>query len=152
MPLGRSLDPLWALWGQLRLWSRPTPLCACPQCPQLPELDWFHLWDSLSIQIFHRCRIYQEAHEDLICGFCSWWKDFHSSSLVAPPLWLSCGFSPTSVCGPPTEVCSQGCPGALRSALVRTGLRRGTAAWVVGALAATGAWGRQWTLAWEIWP
>ena len=51
-------------------------------------------------------------------------KDFRSSSLAAPPLQLSCGFSPTSVCG---------------SALVRTGHRGGMTAGVTGAPVATGA-------------
>ena len=31
------------------------------------------------------------------------WKDFHSSSLVAPPVVLSFGFDPTSVCAPPPQ-------------------------------------------------
>ena len=35
-------------------------------------------------------------------------RDFSFSSLVAQPLGLSCGFSPTSSCGPPTGLCSQG--------------------------------------------
>ncbi|KAJ8781437.1 hypothetical protein J1605_007697 [Eschrichtius robustus] len=39
-------------------------------------------------------------------------RDFSSSSLVALPLGLSCGFSPTSVCVPPTGICSSGCPRA----------------------------------------
>ena len=38
-------------------------------------------------------------------------RDFSSSSLDAWPLGLSCGFSPTSVCGPLTRVCSRGYPG-----------------------------------------
>ena len=33
-------------------------------------------------------------------------RDFHSSSLVALPLGLSFGFSPTSVCVPPSGICS----------------------------------------------
>ena len=75
--LGRSLDPLWALWGQLRLWSGPTPVCTCPQIPHLLKLDQGQLWDhSLSIQIFHRCRVYQADHRDLICGLCSCRKRF----------------------------------------------------------------------------
>ena len=146
-------DLLCALWGQLRLWSGPTPTCACPQSPQLPELDWFHLREHLlSIQIFHSCRVYQAICRDLIWGFCSWWKEFCSSSLVALPLVLSCGFSPTSMCGPPTGVHSQGCLGGLRSALVRTGHRVGMAAWVKGALVATGAWGSPRPQVWEIRP
>ena len=142
MPLGWSLDLLWALWGQHRFWSGPAPTCSCPQSPQLSELDWFHLWEhSLSIQIFHRRRVYQANYGDLICGLCGWQKDFCSSSLVVPPLGLSCVFSPTSGCGPPTGVCSQGCPRALGSASVRTGHGCGTAAWVTGAPVATGVQG-----------
>ena len=68
--LGMSLVPLWALWGLLRLWPGPTPVCTSPQNPQLLELDQFHLWE-LSIQIFHRCRVYQDDCRDLICGLCS---------------------------------------------------------------------------------
>ena len=139
LPLGWSLDLLWALWGQLRLWSGPTLMCACPQSPQLPELDWLPLWEHSSIQVFHRCRVYQADRGHLICGLCSWGKDFHSSSLVAPLLGLSCGFSPTSACGPPTGVCSRACPRALRSAPVRTGHRGGMASWVTGPSAVTGA-------------
>ena len=43
-------------------------------------------------------------------------RDCGFSSLVARPLGLSCGFSPTSACRPPTEVCSQGYPRAHESA------------------------------------
>ena len=50
-------------------------------------------------------------------------RDFSFSSLVAWPLGLSCGFSPTSACGPPTGVCSQGCPGSHETTLVRKGYR-----------------------------
>ena len=122
LPLGWSLDMLWALWISLRLWSGPIPVCAGPQSPQLPELDRFHLWEhSLSAQIFHRRRVYLSDHEDLICSLYSWWKDFRSSSLVAPSLEFSFGFIPTSACGPPTGVWSWGCLRALGSASVRTG-------------------------------
>ena len=68
-------------------------------------------------------------------------KVSHSSSFVAPPLGLSCGFSLISVCGLPTVLSSSGCPGALGSALVRTGCRGGMAAGAVGALTMTGVWG-----------
>ena len=37
--LSRSLDPLWALWGQLRLQPLPTPTCMCPQSSQMLKLD-----------------------------------------------------------------------------------------------------------------
>ena len=134
MPLGWSLDLLWALRGQLRLWSGPTLVCACPQSPQLPELDRFHLWEHSSIQIFHRCRVYQADHGDLICGMCSWQKDFCSSSLVAPPLGLSYGFSPTSACRAPTGVCS-----LEHSGLPQWGQgTEGMAAWVLRAPVTTG--------------
>ena len=77
LPLGWSLDLVCTLWGTLRLWSGPVPSCACPQSPQLPELDCFHLWEhSLSTQIFHRHRVYLADHGDLICSLCSWWKHF----------------------------------------------------------------------------
>ena len=36
MLLGRSLDLLWALWGQLRFWSALTPVFTCTQSPQFP--------------------------------------------------------------------------------------------------------------------
>ncbi|KAJ8781378.1 hypothetical protein J1605_007818 [Eschrichtius robustus] len=36
-------------------------------------------------------------------------RHFSSSSLVTRPLGRSCGFSPTSVCGLPTGICSRGC-------------------------------------------
>ena len=35
-------------------------------------------------------------------------RDFSSSSFVAQLLGLSCGFSPTSLCHPPTGVCCRG--------------------------------------------
>ena len=54
------------------------------------------------------------------------WRNFSFSSLVAWPLGLSCGFSPTSACGPPTGVCSQGFPGAHKSAPVRRGHKGGS--------------------------
>ena len=117
LPLGWSLDLLWALWGSLKLWSGPIPACACPQIPQLPELACFHLWEhSLSTQIFHRHRVYLTDRGDLICSLYSWWKDFWSSSLVTPSLGFSFGFILTSVCGPHTGVWSWGCLGALGSA------------------------------------
>ena len=66
-------------------------------------------------------------------------EDFCPSALVALPLGLSCGFRLTSVCGPPTEVCSRGCPGGRGSAPVRAGHGGGMIAWVAGALVVTGA-------------
>ena len=82
--LGRSLDMLWALWGWLRLWSGPPPTCTCPQSPLLLKLDQSQLWEHLlSIQIFHRQKIYQVDPGDLICGLCSCKERF-------PFLFLSC--------------------------------------------------------------
>ena len=67
VPLGRSLDVLWALWGQLQLWSDPAPLCTCPQLPQMLRLDQSQLWEHLlSIQIFPRGRVYHADFRDLI--------------------------------------------------------------------------------------
>ena len=95
LTLGWSLDLLWDLWGPLRCWSGPIPVCACPQHPQLPELDRFHLWEhSLSTQIFHRCRVYLADCGDLICSLYRWWKDYWSSSLVTLSLGFSFGFYP----------------------------------------------------------
>ena len=49
-------------------------------------------------------------------------RDFSFFSLVARPLGLSCGLSPTSVCGPTMGWSwHQGCLGALSSALLSTG-------------------------------
>ena len=39
IPLGRSLDLLWALRGQLTLWPGPIPMCTYPRSPQLLKLD-----------------------------------------------------------------------------------------------------------------
>ena len=41
MSLGTSLDPLWALWVQLRPWPGPVPSWICPQSPQLPKINPF---------------------------------------------------------------------------------------------------------------
>ena len=52
-------------------------MCTSPQSPQLLELDRFQFGEhSLSIQIFHRCRVYQTDHGDLICGLCSFMERF----------------------------------------------------------------------------
>ena len=70
--LGQSLDLLWTLWGQLRPWPGLTPLCSCHQSPLLQRPDQSQLWEhSLSIQVFHRCGIYQANLGDLIHGLCS---------------------------------------------------------------------------------
>ena len=82
IPLGRSLDPLWALWGQLRCWCGQTPLCPCPPNPQLLKLDQSQLWEHSSIQPFHRLRVYQANHGDLILSL-------HSCMERFPFLFLS---------------------------------------------------------------
>jgi len=92
-----SLDQL---WGQLRFYSGPTPLCSCLQCPQVLELVRFLLWDlSVSFWIFHRHRACLVDRVDLICSFYSWWEGFRSSSLSMLPLGSNCGFISTSTCG-----------------------------------------------------
>ena len=153
LPLAWSLDLLWALWRPLRLWSGPIPVCACPQSPQLPELDHFHSWEhSLSTHILHRHRVYLADWGDFICSLYSWWKDFQSSSLVTLSLVFSFGFIPTSVCGPPRGVWSWGCLEALASAPVRNGRRGGMTAWIMGAPVAPNVQGSQRPWAQEIWP
>ena len=95
LPLGWSLDLLCALRGPLRLCSGPTPACACPQSPQLPELDRFHLWEhSLSTQIFHRCRVYLADCGDLTCSWYSWWKEFFIFFLSPPAPGVQLWFYP----------------------------------------------------------
>ena len=153
LPLGWSLDLLWALCGPLRLWPGPVLACVCPQSPQLPELDCFHLWEhSLSTKIFHRHRVYLTDCGDLICSLYSWWEDFWSSSLVAPSLGFSFGFIPTSVCDSPTGVSPWGCLGALGSAPVRTRHRGHMTSWISGAPVAPNVQGSRQPLAQEIWP
>ena len=154
VPLGWSLDTLRALWGPLRLWAGPFPVCACPQSPQLSELDHFLLWEqSLSTQIFYRCRVYLADHRDFICSLYSWWKDFRSSFLVAPSLgWFSFGLIPTSPFGPLTGVWSLGCLGVLGSASMKTGHRGGMTAWITGAPVVPNAQGSQQPWPQEIWP
>ena len=65
---------------------------------------------------------------------CNWWKGFWSSSLIALPLELNCGFISTSACGSSTGVCSQGCLWGLGSTPVRTGME---VLWLLG------SWGPQ---------
>ena len=72
IPLGGSLDLLWALWGQLIPWPGPILTCICPLSSLLGRLHWTQLWGHLlSMQVFHRCRIYQANLGDLIQGLCS---------------------------------------------------------------------------------
>ena len=137
-----SLD---LLWGQLRFWSGPPPLCSCLQYPQLSELVHFLLWElSMTFYIFHTHRIVLVDCVDLIFILYSWWEDFGSSSLATLPLGFNCGFISTSACGSSTGVCSWGCLGELGFAPVRPRCGGGTAAWVSGVLVAPGTQGSWW--------
>ena len=57
-----SLD---LLWGQLRLWSGPTPACSCLQCPQLSELVHFLLW-ALNVLLYNP---QTQSLLSWLCGF-----------------------------------------------------------------------------------
>ena len=60
-PVGTPLPLLW-----------PTSCVCCPQSPQLPGLDRFHLWEhSLSTQIFHARRVCLADRGDSICSLYS---------------------------------------------------------------------------------
>ena len=97
-----SLD---LLWGLLRFWSSPTPVCSCLQCPQQSELVCFLLWAlSVAFYIFHRHRVCLVDHMDWICSLYSWWEGFGSSSLATLPLGFNCDFISTSTCGLSTGV------------------------------------------------
>ena len=134
-----SLD---LLWGQLRFWSGPTPVCFCLQCPQLSDLVCFLLWElSTTFYIFHRHRVCLVDHVDLICLLYSWWESFGSSSLATLPLGFNCGFISISACGSSTGVCSWGCPGRRGFAPVRARCGGGAAHWIAGVLAAPGTQG-----------
>ena len=109
--LGWSPD---LLWGQLRLKYGLSPAYCCLQCPQLPELVCFLLWElSLSFYIFHRYRVCLVSHVDLTCSLYNWWEGFQSSSSATLPRGFNCGFISTSACGSSTGVCSWSCPGGL---------------------------------------
>ena len=62
--------------------------------------------------------VLSHVSQALHLGSCQWRcnaaarRAFSSSSLVTWPLGLSCGFSPSPACVPPTRVCSRGCPRA----------------------------------------
>jgi len=85
----------------------PVPVCSCLQCPQLPELLFFLLWEfSLSFYIFHRHGVCLVDTVDLICSLYNWWDSFGSSSLAALLLGLNCGFMCTYACESSTGVCS----------------------------------------------
>ena len=50
------LDPLRELWRQLILWPGPTPVCTCPQTPQLLKPDTSQLQEHLlSFHMFCSC-------------------------------------------------------------------------------------------------
>lgn len=131
------MDLLWALWGQLRLWRGPAFRCTCP-----------HISGSV-VGIFSvnsDGSVYEANHRHLICSLCSCTERFSLFFLSHLPLGHSCGFSPISVCGPPTVVCSWGCPRALRSAPVRTGHEVGMA------LGPQELWWLQvWRGGWQLW-
>ena len=78
--------------AQTLIW--PYSCVFCLQCPQLPELGCFLLWElSLSFYMFHRCRVCLVDRVDLICSLYSWWKCFCYSSLATLRLQFSCAFS-----------------------------------------------------------
>ena len=55
--LQHSAD-LWACCGGIWVYSGPTPVCSCLQCPPLSELVHFLLWElSMAFYIFHRHRV-----------------------------------------------------------------------------------------------
>lgn len=99
---GRFLDPLWALWGQLRLRSLPTPTCMCPQRLQKRVHCRFRdILQVLGLPVIVR-------FNPQFCAVAS--RDFCSYSLVSQPLWLTFDLSPTSACGLPSGVCRDVCP------------------------------------------
>ena len=95
----------------------------------------------MTFYIFHRHRVCLVDRVDLICSLYSWWEGFGSYSLATLPLGFNCGFISTSACGSSTGDCSLGCPGGLGFAPVRARCGSGTAAWVIGILAAPGTQG-----------
>ena len=65
------------------------------------------IWDdSLSIQLFHRCRVHQVDCGDFIRCSCGCWEKFPFSSLFSQLLGFSLGFGPASACRSPEGVCS----------------------------------------------
>ena len=62
--------------------------------------------DSLSIQVFHRCRVHQVDCGDLIR--CSWgcWEKFPFLFFFTQLLGFSFGFGPASACRSPKGICS----------------------------------------------
>ena len=83
----------------------------------------------LSIQIFHRCRVYQTYFRALVWGLCSYLEEISFLFLVAQPLRLSFGFGPSSACKPPSGICSTPMQrGAKAKGLTKTDLPRPTRA------------------------
>ena len=72
------------------------------------KLDWSQLWKhSLSIQIFHWCKICQTDCRDLTCGLCRWTERFPFPHLSHTTLGAQLWFCPTSSsCVPPSGTCS----------------------------------------------
>lgn len=61
------------------------------------KLDWSQLWEhSLSVQIFHWCKIYQADCRDLICGMYRWTERFPFLHLSHTTLGAQLWFCPTS--------------------------------------------------------
>ena len=67
-------------------------------------------------------------------------RDFSSFSLATGPLVLSCGFSPTSACVPPTRACSRGC----QSTGARQAGRSQGGNWGKWTAQVGGCWGKYW--------
>ena len=139
---GSTVGPVGTAWTLI--WSYS--FVCLPPMSTAARARVFSLWEhSLSFPIFHRHRVYLVNHVDLIFNLCRWWKTFQSSSLATPLLELSCGFSPTPECRPPTRVCSWGCPEGLGSAPMRIGHGSGMAAWIVGGPMVPGVQGSWWS-------
>ena len=152
--LGCPPIPAWCLdllWEQLRLiWPYS---CHVLACNVHSYQSWFVFFcDSSHCPFIYSIdTVFLIDHVDLICNLYSWWKGFWSSSLATLPLEFSCGFIPTSACGSSTGVCSWGCPGRLRCALVRTGCGGGSVAWITGTLVVPSVQRCWWPQVQELW-
>ena len=60
------------LWGQLRFWSGPTPVCSCLQCPQLSELGCFFYGSFQWPFLYSIDTVCLVDHVDLICSLYSY--------------------------------------------------------------------------------
>ena len=91
--------------------------------------------DSLSIQVFHRCRVHQVDCGVVIAASEAAGRNFPFSSLFAQLPGFSFGFGPASACRSPEGICSSlrqdGVHGAADSGLrlTQAGGERGTDAW-----------------------